>query len=37
MARIAEGLASGSSLIIADQSLMAGETGQGTEFVLLTR
>jgi lipoprotein-anchoring transpeptidase ErfK/SrfK len=37
MARIAEGLASGSSLIVADQSLKAGETGQGTEFVLLTR
>ena len=37
MARIAAGLSTGSSLIVADQSLKAGETGQGTEFVLLTR
>lgn len=37
MARIATGLATGSSLIVADQSLKSGETGQGTEFVLLTR
>lgn len=37
MARIAEGLASGSSLIVADHSLKSGETGQGTEFVVLAR
>lgn len=37
MARIVGGIANGASLIVADQGLKSGETGQGTEFVLFTR
>ncbi len=37
MARITEGLSTGSSIIISDQGIAAGETGEGTEFIVSLR
>ncbi|MFC0243076.1 L,D-transpeptidase [Rhodopseudomonas telluris] len=38
MARIAEAISTGSSLIVSDQSISAsGETGQGTDFIIRLR
>ena len=37
MARIAQGLSSGSSIIISDQGISAGETGDGTDFIVSLR
>ena len=37
MARIAEALTSGGSIIVADQSIKQGETGEYTDFILSLR
>jgi hypothetical protein len=37
MARIAESLSTGDSIIISDQSINAGETGKGTDFIISLR
>ena len=37
MARIAEGLSAGSSIIVSDQGISAGETGDGTDFIVSLR
>jgi len=37
MARIAQGLSAGSSIIISDQGISAGETGDGTDFIVSLR
>ena len=37
MARIAEGLSTGSSIIVSDQGISAGETGDGTDFIVSLR
>ncbi len=37
MARIAQGLSTGSSIIISDQGISAGETGDGTDFIVSLR
>ena len=37
MARIAEALSTGSSIIVSDQGISAGETGEGTDFIVLLR
>jgi hypothetical protein len=37
MARIAQGLSSGSSIIVSDQGISAGETGDGTDFIVSLR
>jgi lipoprotein-anchoring transpeptidase ErfK/SrfK len=37
MARIAEALSTGSSIIVSDQGIGAGETGEGTDFIVSLR
>lgn len=37
MARIAESLSTGSSIVVSDQSINAGETGKGTDFIVSLR
>jgi hypothetical protein len=37
MARIAEALTTGGSIIVADQSIKQGETGEYTDFILSLR
>jgi lipoprotein-anchoring transpeptidase ErfK/SrfK len=37
MARIAQGLSTGSSIIVSDQGISAGETGDGTDFIVSLR
>ena len=37
MARIAQGLSSGSSIIVSDQGISAGETSDGTDFIVSLR
>jgi lipoprotein-anchoring transpeptidase ErfK/SrfK len=37
MARIGEGLSIGSSIIVSDQGISAGETGDGTDFIVSLR
>jgi hypothetical protein len=37
MARIAEALATGGSIIVSDQGINAGETGEGTDFIVPLR
>jgi hypothetical protein len=36
-ARIAEALSTGSSIIVSDQGIAAGETGEGTDFIVSLR
>jgi lipoprotein-anchoring transpeptidase ErfK/SrfK len=37
MARVTDALSNGSSIIVSDQGIAAGETGEGTEFILSLR
>jgi hypothetical protein len=37
MARINEGLSTGSSIIVSDQGVNGGETGIGTDFIIPLR
>jgi hypothetical protein len=37
MARITEALSTGSSIIVSDQGITAGETGEGTDFIVSLR
>jgi hypothetical protein len=37
MARIAEALSTGGSIIVSDQGVTAGETGEGTDFIVSLR
>ncbi len=37
MARIAEALSSGGSIVVSDQGIAAGETGEGTDFIVSLR
>jgi lipoprotein-anchoring transpeptidase ErfK/SrfK len=37
MARIAESLSTGSSIVVSDQGINAGETGEGTDFIIPLR
>ncbi|MGB9116109.1 MAG: L,D-transpeptidase, partial [Bradyrhizobium sp.] len=37
MARITEALSTGGSIIISDQGIAAGETGEGTDFIVSLR
>jgi lipoprotein-anchoring transpeptidase ErfK/SrfK len=37
MARIAEALTTGGSIIVSDQAIAAGETGEGTDFIVSLR
>jgi hypothetical protein len=37
MARIAEALSTGASIIVSDQGIAAGETGEGTDFIVSLR
>jgi lipoprotein-anchoring transpeptidase ErfK/SrfK len=37
MARIAESLSTGGSIIVSDQGIAAGETGEGTDFIVRLR
>jgi lipoprotein-anchoring transpeptidase ErfK/SrfK len=37
MARIADSLSTGSSIIVSDQGISAGETGEGTDFIVSLR
>jgi lipoprotein-anchoring transpeptidase ErfK/SrfK len=37
MARITESLSTGSSIIVSDQGISAGETGEGTDFIVSLR
>jgi lipoprotein-anchoring transpeptidase ErfK/SrfK len=37
MARITEGLSTGGSIIVSDQGITAGETGEGTDFIVSLR
>ncbi|WP_244549005.1 L,D-transpeptidase [Bradyrhizobium canariense] len=37
MARITESLSTGSSIIVSDQGIAAGETGEGTDFIVSLR
>jgi lipoprotein-anchoring transpeptidase ErfK/SrfK len=37
MSRIAEALSTGSSIIVSDQGIAAGETGEGTDFIVSLR
>jgi lipoprotein-anchoring transpeptidase ErfK/SrfK len=37
MARIAESLSTGGSIIVSDQGITAGETGEGTDFIVSLR
>jgi hypothetical protein len=36
-ARIVEALSTGSSIIVSDQGIAAGETGEGTDFIVSLR
>jgi hypothetical protein len=37
MARITEALSTGGSIIVSDQGVGAGETGEGTDFIVSLR
>jgi hypothetical protein len=37
MARITEALSTGASIIVSDQGITAGETGEGTDFIVSLR
>jgi hypothetical protein len=37
MARITEALSTGGSIIVSDQGIAAGETGEGTDFIIPLR
>jgi hypothetical protein len=37
MARINEALSTGGSIIVSDQGIAAGETGEGTDFIVSLR
>jgi hypothetical protein len=37
MARITEALSTGASIIVSDQGISAGETGEGTDFIVSLR
>jgi hypothetical protein len=37
MARIAEAISTGGSIIVSDQGIAAGETGEGTDFIVSLR
>jgi hypothetical protein len=37
MAQITEALSTGSSIIVSDQGIAAGETGEGTDFIVSLR
>jgi hypothetical protein len=37
MARITEALSTGGSIIVSDQGIAAGETGEGTDFIVSLR
>jgi hypothetical protein len=37
VARITEALSTGSSIIVSDQGIAAGETGEGTDFIVSLR
>jgi hypothetical protein len=37
MAKIAEALTSGGSIIVSDQGINQGETGEGTDFIVKLR
>jgi hypothetical protein len=37
LARITEALSTGGSLIVSDQGIAAGETGEGTDFIVSLR
>jgi hypothetical protein len=37
MTRIAEALSTGASIIVSDQGITAGETGEGTDFIVSLR
>jgi len=37
MARIAEALSTGGSIVVSDQGIAAGETGEGTDFIIRLR
>jgi hypothetical protein len=37
MARIVDALSTGSSIIVSDQGISAGETGEGTDFIVSLR
>jgi hypothetical protein len=37
MARIAEALTSGGSIVVSDQGIHQGETGEGTDFIVRLR
>jgi hypothetical protein len=37
MARITEALSTGSSIIVSDQGINQGETGEGTDFIVSLR
>jgi hypothetical protein len=37
MARIAEALTTGASIVVSDQGINGGETGEGTDFIVRLR
>ena len=37
MARITDALSTGGSIIVSDQGIAAGETGEGTDFIVSLR
>jgi hypothetical protein len=37
MARITDALSTGASIIVSDQGISAGETGEGTDFIVSLR
>jgi hypothetical protein len=37
MARITDALSTGASIIVSDQGITAGETGEGTDFIVSLR
>jgi hypothetical protein len=37
MTRITEALSTGGSIIVSDQGIAAGETGEGTDFIVSLR
>jgi hypothetical protein len=37
MAKIAEALSTGGSIIVSDQGIAGGETGEGTDFIVTLR
>ena len=37
MARITEALSTGGSIVVSDQGITAGETGEGTDFIVSLR